>query len=524
MSSEPDAPTGASPWHPVTPIAATPEAESTTDTDPGSDDNSSRHPELEERLRTISDTHHLTPTKPPHPVIGDSRQPVPTPIEADQAELVPAVPLPDAAETFPASVESPGHAGEYAVNERDGEAIAPTPDSPVSPYLAPFTAAAGALQVNPLAFEDDPLPTVTPSAHRKLAPSAAALLSVGELPDLDSGAPAFVPRYEPAPLEPDDGAAESDLFQEESPLAHTTVSVSDERAYSPLVPAPPSQPIPVVTAQVSQPVPEAITPPNPTSPEDDMPTAPESEPSGGPTVHPDDASAPPALRADGGADAPTEPPVKGGDGGSASGGGSAGGGDDGANSRSLWTSTPFLVMIGLIVMSGLGFAAYLLFLQPTSVPLPTETVVAAPPTPTLEPISPLDTTEFAATLPTKVGVYALTANTTMLAANPDSIPEGAELPDGVAEHHTLTYSDGTHTIMVDVWQHYDVAAAQATFKGLNIDSANPEPVLVDGQEAGTQVDVMSEAGPGVLWSNTTAVFSVNGPADQIHVFVDQFGY
>lgn len=190
----------------------------------------------------------------------------------------------------------------------------------------------------------------------------------------------------------------------------------------------------------------------------------------------------------------------------------------------IWSSTAFLVILGIVVMAGIGYAVFALFLKPGTVQLPTQNVVAAPVEPTLDPVAVTDPSAFLAAMPTTVGAYVLTEYTVQSDANPEGAAEGSELPEGVAEIDTLTYSDGSSEIVVTSFQHYNISEAQSTFEELNVDGSDLQPVVVAGEEVGNQVTMASDAGPTVLWINNTAVFTATGDDDSVVTFVGGFGF
>jgi hypothetical protein len=520
MSMKPDGSTSATPWHPVTmgDDGGSSGDSRTVDRIGGAAGTTqgSPIPELEERYESISDAHGLTPGKPVQPTVV-AKSPTPTPIEVDEVDLVPAVTMPDAAETFPTAPVTAEHAiggASRGVTTDAGQSGA----TPVSPYLAAYTPASGTHQVAPPAgnaTDADARAEAAPvtGGHRTLAPSAAALLSAGDLSELDDSGPAFVPRFE-AQAEADDALVSS------AALAGATVDDSDEPAYTPQVAAPPSAPTPIVVIGAAEAQTDETDAPLDATPEDDMANetqdvATEAQ-DGAPTDAETSTAAAPAAEpetetdTDGGDSGfPVLPPVDG-----------EGRGKDGG-SGSIWTSTAFLVIIGVIGMAIVGAAIYFLFFKPTDVVLPAQTTISAPPATDLEPVVPAEGSAFLAALPTEVGPWVL-ADYSSVAADTVS-PDDPTLPEGVAEQVTLTYTDGTDEITVSAWQHYDINYAQQTFEGLNVEGTNPQPVMAGGEEVGIQVDVPSDAGPTVLWMNNTAVFSAAGPEDALHPFVAQFG-
>lgn len=510
MATESETPKRASPWHPVTSgedasVPPSPLARA-----------SSSIPELEERAAPLFDTHGLTPEKPPIPR-GEDHVGVPTPIEADAADLVPAVTMPDAAETFPTApvtaevsiVAAPAVAAPIAAAP---PAEPPATATATSPYLAPYTPVAGVRRGsgdsgvgNVTDADAAPAPAATVHA-RPLPPSAIALLSVGEISALDDAGEAFVPRFDPAPTD--------SAVLPESPLAHATIEDSRDPAYTPEVAAPPSAATPVVelSADEADPTDDDTTPSNP---EDTMAdaTLDEAATDDAAAADPAMADAPePTTDADAGDDGVPLFPSAGGD------------GDDSRSSGSFWTSTAFLVIVGLLVMTGVGLAIYALFFKPAAVELPAETVVVAPAEPTLTPIAVTDASEFLAAMPTTVGAYALTAYTSEVAPEEVSATTESTVPEGVAEQVELTYSDGTNEVTVYAWQHFGIDGAQQTFETLNVDGTDAQPVIVGGEEVGVQVNVESDAGPTVLWLNGTAVFSAISSGDDVQEFVAGFGF
>ncbi|WP_062209932.1 hypothetical protein [Demequina oxidasica] len=529
MSTESETSRHSSPWHRVAPRNES-AAQSASGTDSG------------DQPESISDAHGLTPDKPPRPSVL-RRTGVPTPIDADAAELVPAVTLPDAAETFPTSAVTT----EIPI-EGTSAAAGPTTRVPTSPYLSALTPVAGVENAQPertrVGQDGSSPPPAGASAPRtgsvrKLAPSAAALLAIGELPQFDDDEPAFVPLYEPS--------AVGDVDQAESPLAHTTLVESDEPAYEPAVAAPASVPTPIVVAQQLESKTSRVTPaastsednmatgshddaatadlqaegtagdqPNPqTEPTRDAPASAESdaaaasfESAEAPSADAESAEEPePATGADDGDNGlPVVPPVS--------------GDDDGTDgSGPMWKSPAFLIIVGIVVLVGIGFAVWALFFNSSEPVEPLEVTVTAEAMATIEPVAPTDPSDFLAAMPTTVGAYALT-NSVATVADPDAEPDES----GVAESDTLTYTDGTNEIQVTAWQHYDVGAAQTTFEALNDGGTDPEPVVVDGAEVGSQVTIANGADSTILWINGTAVFTAVGPADAVAGFVDGFGF
>jgi len=432
---------------------------------------------------TIADTHGLTPAKPPRPSTASLPQ-VPQPIDVDVADVVPAVTLPDAEETFP------------AITQENPIVDSTTGSIPVSPYLYAYIPSDGTQQSSNEPA-DEPGSTSaeagrTPS--RKVPRSVAALMSIGTLPESDQDVPSFVPRYEPASgAGPPPPAIASSVpvqpsttlpAKRRSPLEGATLEDSDEPEYAPTVAAPPFEPY----------------------------EAPDNDPtvSTGDDVTDDDSEVPDSVTvtdletspANGDADG-IVPPVVADDSHGRNGG-----------SGSIWSSTAFLVILGIVVMAGIGYAVFALFLKPETVQLPTQNVVSAPVEPTLEPVALTDPSAFLAAMPTSVGAYVLTEYTTQSDTNPDS----------AAEIDTLNYSDGSSQIVVTSIQHYNISEAQRTFEELNVNGSQRKPVVVAGEEVGEQVTVTSDAGATVLWINNTAVFTATGDDDSVLRFVSGFGF
>ncbi|GIG55014.1 hypothetical protein [Demequina activiva] len=177
-----------------------------------------------------------------------------------------------------------------------------------------------------------------------------------------------------------------------------------------------------------------------------------------------------------------------------------------------WRSVPFLVVVGLLVMGGIGYGLFLLLApEAETVELTPEVIVEAPAEPALDPIEIEEPTDFQAALPSVVGPYALTAI--------DSpAPQAAGLEVRAAEVDDLTYSDGEVELSLRAIQHYDAEAATAQFEALAVDATARESVMAGDTPVGERASVSGEDGDSILWRNGSAVFVLTGPADALEDF------
>ncbi|SEJ09471.1 hypothetical protein [Demequina mangrovi] len=244
--------------------------------------------------------------------------------------------------------------------------------------------------------------------------------------------------------------------------------------------------------------------PSPRGPEEQAPAlyrprvAATSSASTGPAPSPDDAP----LPGEGGA-------------GAAAGGGTPVGGPERRPGRA-WP----LILIGLILLGAAFAAAWLLLLRPEAVTLPEQSVLTAPSEPaasTLEPFVAEDPTPFLAAMPTVAGDWTLTD------ATPIDVDEDKALPDRVAEGYSLTYSDGTATVVVRARQLYsedDAAKAltKAAGEGAAIDDAT-----VAGTVVGLRTERSREQDDQVLWTNGSAYFVAVGDRSDIDDLLSTLG-
>ena len=181
-----------------------------------------------------------------------------------------------------------------------------------------------------------------------------------------------------------------------------------------------------------------------------------------------------------------------------------------------WRSVPFLVIVGLLVMGGIGYAVYALVApQAAPVQLTPEVIVEAPAEPTVEPITLEDPTDFQAAMPVVVGTYALTA-----LESPD--PRAAGLEVRAAEVDDLTYSDGQTEVGLRAIQHFDAEAATAQFESIAAGGTERENVMAGDTPVGERATVTTDAGEALAWRNGSAVFILTGPADALEEFYTLF--
>lgn len=183
--------------------------------------------------------------------------------------------------------------------------------------------------------------------------------------------------------------------------------------------------------------------------------------------------------------------------------------------RPWWRSWPFLVILGLLVMGGIGYAVVTVLSDDEPVELTQPVIVPSPEQPTHDAIGIEDPTEFQAALPENVGLYALTAVETPELSTLDLMVRAAEAT-------LLTYQYEDVTLSVRAIQHFDVETATQHFEGIAADGTDRAPVAAGGADVGERVTISAEDSETIVWSNTTALFFVTGPADAAEEFFTQF--
>ncbi|MFW2512775.1 hypothetical protein ACNI3K_03255 [Demequina sp. SO4-13] len=198
--------------------------------------------------------------------------------------------------------------------------------------------------------------------------------------------------------------------------------------------------------------------------------------------------------------------------------GEDGGADDSpASARApWWRSVPVLVIAGLVVMGGIGYAVYSALAAEEPVELTAPVIVVSPAPAALDPIAIEDPTEFQAAMPGIVGAYALTEFDA-------PAPASLDLPARAAEVGVFTYSDGETSVTLRAIQHFDVEAAVAQFEALAADGADRAPLEAGGVSVGERVTVPADdGGQAIVWRNQTAVFEVTGPTEAVATFFALF--
>ena len=177
------------------------------------------------------------------------------------------------------------------------------------------------------------------------------------------------------------------------------------------------------------------------------------------------------------------------------------------------------LIIALLVASAAGVLIYRMFLLPEPITLPVPTVTASPATPLGSPLAIAEPTDFVAALPDTVGTDVLMAYESI-----DPLTE-PDLPARLAEHDRLSYGTGTGApdFVVNAYQHYTTDDAQKAYDSWAADATDVEPVLVDGEQVGDRA-LMTQGTEGtVVWRNVTAVFVLTGPAESVLDFYEHYG-
>ncbi len=193
-------------------------------------------------------------------------------------------------------------------------------------------------------------------------------------------------------------------------------------------------------------------------------------------------------------------------------------GDTAHASSPWWRSVVALVAYGVIVMAGLGYGAFIVFLQPAPVALAAEVLIEGPPDNGIAPIEPSEPTAFLAGAPLKTPTHTLTE------VQSYSLGELDHLPGRTAEVHDLTYFDGTTTYVVRAYQHFNTDDAVETFASITVEAPGVVPVEIAGEQVGERAELETEEGRAIVWRNATAVFVLTGPEAGILEFFTLFGW
>ncbi|MGM7424485.1 hypothetical protein [Cellulosimicrobium sp. CpK407] len=187
------------------------------------------------------------------------------------------------------------------------------------------------------------------------------------------------------------------------------------------------------------------------------------------------------------------------------------------SSAAVYRRRRLVVLVGLVLVVGLVVALLAWgwpgFARADAEPAPTVTVMADPPTPTLEPVARTGTSAFAQALPDTVLDLVLRSD-----AATDAWSTARAL-----EAYELVYADGegddatTVTVVAGQWP----TVAEAETAASDLVAAADEPtdtgdVEVAGEVAGTYAVTPAADGQAtVTWTNGTAVLQATGPADVV---------
>jgi hypothetical protein len=177
------------------------------------------------------------------------------------------------------------------------------------------------------------------------------------------------------------------------------------------------------------------------------------------------------------------------------------------------------LILGLLVGSAAGLLIYRMFLLPEPITLPVPTVTASPEVPVGEPMAITEPTDFVASLPDTVQTSVL-----MTYEDIDPLTEPS-LPARLAEHAKLSYGTGSGTpdFVVNAYQHYTVEDAQTAYDSWAAVATDVEPVMVGGEQVGERAVTKQGVTSTVVWRNVTAVFVLTGPANSVLDFYEHFG-
>jgi hypothetical protein len=167
-----------------------------------------------------------------------------------------------------------------------------------------------------------------------------------------------------------------------------------------------------------------------------------------------------------------------------------------------------LVVVAVLVLGNRGPAAAARVVVGAQ-----QTVTAAPPQPTVEPIARDAGTAFYGALPSTVLSYALT----------EAGPAAPLVSAGALEGYRMVYGDGgTTTLTVSAGQWATPEAATAAYQAM-VAAQKPAGAVEEGpvQVAGAEVGRFTVAPRGdgtgtVTWVNGTSVIQVDGPEAALH--------
>ncbi|WP_061961196.1 hypothetical protein [Demequina flava] len=376
------------------------------------------------------------------------------------------------------------------IDGEDGEVIAPV-EQPSTDEVMPAPGA------NPWQPADGDAPATSADAIRELGDSAvrSASLSASGAPTPLGGVPqvtSFEPENKPGAVRPGWVAGDP---RNNAPESASQWSATTPHEGSPETPVSPASP---ASAPSTDSAPTPDQPDDATEVMSPVPTFGDEGPAYEPQVPAASADAPSAQSADG-SDGALPPQDE----------------ASGDKKPTPWyAGAPFLVVVGLLVLGGIGFAVYQAFFTAEDVTLTPEVLIEAPAEAAGDPITLEDPTDFLAAMPGTVGAYVMTDATPV-------DPEEAGLSVTPAEVNDVTYSDGTSEFAVRSIQHFNEEDATDQYAALSEGGSDPQPVSVGGAEVGERVTLEGDP-TSYMWRNGTAVFELTGPADQIESFYGQF--
>jgi hypothetical protein len=177
------------------------------------------------------------------------------------------------------------------------------------------------------------------------------------------------------------------------------------------------------------------------------------------------------------------------------------------------------IVLALLGGAAIAVLVYRLFFLPEPIILPAPVVTEAAPAPTIEPVVVTDASEFLAGMPTEIGTFVLTSYEVIEVIGDETLPARA------AEHLVLTYGEATGEahFTVNAYQFYNTGDAATAFDAWSEGASSTDDVTADGVAVGERALVTSGGSTSVVWSNGTAVFVLDGPADEVEQFYSYFG-
>jgi hypothetical protein len=178
-----------------------------------------------------------------------------------------------------------------------------------------------------------------------------------------------------------------------------------------------------------------------------------------------------------------------------------------------------LVVVVALVVVVVGVAVWGVLTLRGGSPAVAHTVEVPSPTPTASGVAREADTSFASALPSSVLQFALVS----------SVPDAEWSAAGAIEAYVEEYDSGSQTLTLRAGQWATSTEADDMFGQLTSGAPEPSPspsstegmarfgaVLADGATVGNYVITDNGDGTGlVTWYNTTAVFQLSGPMDEV---------